>query len=116
VPEWYFLPFYAILRSIPNKLLGVVALLLSIMVLLVLPQIVKPLSRSLDFRPFSKAGFWSFVMIALILGWVGAKPAAYPFINVAQMVTFLYFSFLLILFPFLAWLEAKLWLDFLDKK
>jgi len=113
VPEWYFLPFYAILRSIPNKLLGVVALLLSILVLLVLPYIVKPLSRSLDFRPFSKAVFWSFVVVALILGWVGAKPAAYPFINVAQVATFLYFFFLLFLFPFVSWIEAQLWVNFL---
>lgn len=112
VPEWYFLPFYAILRSIPNKLLGVLALLLSILVLLFLPYIIKPLSRSLDFRPFSKAVFWIFLVVTLILGWVGAKPAAYPYVDVAQVATFLYFFLLLFLFPFVAWLEAKLWLNF----
>jgi len=109
VPEWYFLPFYAILRSIPNKLLGVLALLFSILVLLALPYIVHPLTRSLDFRPLSKAVFWIFVVVSFLLGWLGAKPASYPYVGIAQVATFLYFFILLALFPFVAWLEGQVW-------
>lgn len=112
VPEWYFLPFYAILRSIPNKLLGVLALLFSILALIALPFIVKPDVRSLDFRPLAKFFFWVFLFDTFILGWLGAKPAAYPFTVVGQIATFLYFFLLLALFPYLARFEALLWKDF----
>jgi len=109
VPEWYFLPFYAILRSIPNKLLGVLALLFSILSLLVLPLIVRPSVRSLDFRPLSRVFFWYFVLVSCLLGWLGAKPIAYPFLNLVQFSSFFYFFLLLFFLPFLARLEASLW-------
>lgn len=112
VPEWYFLPFYAILRAIPNKLLGVLALIFSILALIALPFIIKPDVRSLDFRPLAKFFFWVFLFDTFILGWLGAKPAAYPFTVVGQIATFLYFFLLLALFPYLARFEALLWKDF----
>jgi len=110
VPEWYFLPFYAILRSIPNKLLGVLALLASILVLLLLPHIVTPNVRSLDFRPLSKIIFWFFVLVSLLLGWLGAKPASYPYVTIAQIATFFYFFILLIILPLVSLIENRIWL------
>jgi len=111
VPEWYFLPFYAILRSIPNKLMGVVALLLSILVLLLLPYIVRPATRSLMFRPLSKFVFWFFLITCFILGWLGAKPASYPYVTIAQIFTFFYFFTILCLFPVIAYLELAVWIE-----
>jgi len=116
VPEWYFLPFYAILRSIPNKLFGVLGLLFSILVLLALPYIIVPNVRSLDFRPFSKIVFWFFVLVALLLGWLGAKPASYPYVTIAQIATFFYFFILLIVFPLVAQLENRIWLFINESK
>jgi len=109
VPEWYFLPFYAILRSIPSKIGGVLALLAAILCLLVLPFIVDPDVRSSDFRPLMKITFWFFVVTTMILGWIGAKPIAYPFLIIGQVATFFYFFILLVLFPFIGWLERVLW-------
>jgi len=116
VPEWYFLPFYAILRSIPNKLLGVLALLFSILVLLLLPHIVIPNTRSLDFRPLSKALFWFFLLVSCLLGWLGAKPASYPYVTIAQISTFFYFFILIFLFPFVAELENRIWFSLNEGK
>jgi len=109
VPEWYFLPFYAILRSIPSKIGGVVALLAAILCLIVLPFIVNSDIRSTDFRPLMKFTFWCFVVVTFILGWIGAKPIAYPFLIIGQIATFFYFFILLVVFPFIAWLERVLW-------
>lgn len=109
VPEWYFLPFYAILRSIPSKLGGVIALLAAILSLILLPFIIKVDTRSADFRPFMRIAFWWFVVVTFILGWIGSKPIAYPYLIIGQIATFLYFFILLILFPFIGWLEKKLW-------
>jgi quinol-cytochrome oxidoreductase complex cytochrome b subunit len=109
VPEWYFLPFYAILRSIPSKLGGVIALLAAILSLILLPFIVKVDIRSSDFRPFMRFAFWCFVVVTFILGWIGSKPIAYPYLIIGQVATFLYFFILLVLFPFIGWLEKKLW-------
>jgi len=109
VPEWYFLPFYAILRSIPDKLSGVLALAFAILVLFVLPFISFPQIRSMDFRPFSRLLFWFFVSDCFILGWIGSKPVEYPFIEIGQLATFFYFFYFLILQPILVKIENFFW-------
>lgn len=95
VPEWYFLPFYAILRSIPDKLFGVLALLASILVLAFFPFLNNPSFRSFHFRPLSKILFSFFVLFAFMLGWIGAKPIEYPFLFLGQLLSFLYFYLVL---------------------
>jgi quinol-cytochrome oxidoreductase complex cytochrome b subunit len=109
VPEWYFLPFYAILRSIPDKLSGVLALLFAIVVLFVIPYISNTQIRSMDFRPFSKFLFWFFVSDCFILGWIGSKPVEYPFIEIGQTATIFYFFYFLILQPFISKIENFFW-------
>lgn len=109
VPEWYFLPFYAILRSIPDKLLGVVAMLFSILILALVPFITRPDVRSLAFRPISKILFWFFVLDCLLLGWVGGKPVQYPYLEVGQLATLFYFSYFLVLSPAAIALEKSFW-------
>lgn len=101
VPEWYFLPFYAILRSIPNKLLGVIAMFGSIGILFFLPWIDRHPVRSAKFRPYYRIAFWIFVVNCFILGWVGANPPEGNFVMIGQMATAYYFFHFLILIPFL---------------
>jgi len=108
VPEWYFLPFYAILRSIPDKLGGVVAMILAILVLLILPLTNISKIRSSQFRPLYSFFYWFLVAIFLILGWIGQKPVETPFIEVGMISTFFYFLFLTILIPLIGWLENVL--------
>jgi len=108
VPEWYFLPFYAILRSIPDKLFGVVAMLLAILVLLVIPFIHQPYYRSMQFRPISRVLFWFFLADCFILGWIGSQPAEAPFIGIGQMASIFYFFYLLILLPSAIYIENRL--------
>jgi len=105
VPEWYFLPFYAILRSIPDKLGGVVAMILAILVLLILPLTNISKIRSSQFRPLYSFSYWFLVAIFLILGWIGQKPVESPFIEVGMVSTFFYFLFLTVLIPLIAWVE-----------
>nr|YP_010954678.1 cytochrome b [Dorcus curvidens]WMW30063.1 cytochrome b [Dorcus curvidens] len=95
-PEWYFLFAYAILRSIPNKLGGVIALVMSILILLILPFINKKMMQSTQFYPLNKILFWSFVTIVILLTWIGARPVEDPYISVGQILTILYFSYFLI--------------------
>ncbi len=104
VPEWYFLPFYAILRAIPIKELGVLAMFGSILILFVLPWLDRSPVRSARFRPLYKQLFWLFVVNFLILGWVGAKPAEGMYVTIAQICTALYFGFFALL-PVLAKVE-----------
>nr|YP_009229333.1 apocytochrome b [Verticillium nonalfalfae]ALT31481.1 apocytochrome b [Verticillium nonalfalfae] len=99
VPEWYLLPFYAILRSIPNKLLGVIAMLAAILIILALPLVDLGKSKGLQFRPLSKVAFWIFVANFLILMQLGAKHVESPFIEFGQISTVLYFSYFLIIIP-----------------
>lgn len=94
VPEWYFLPFYAIPRSIPDKLGGIVLLLLAIVILFVLPFITENRIRNGSFRELHKLGFYFFVVICLYLGWLGGKPIEYPFLQLGQIITVLYFAYL----------------------
>jgi len=108
VPEWYLLPFYAILRSIPNKLLGVIAMLSAILIILALPIVDLGRSRGLQFRPLNKAAFFIFVANFLILMQIGAKHVEDPFILLGQISTILYFGHFLIIVPFLSILENTL--------
>ena len=108
VPEWYLLPFYAILRSIPNKLLGVIAMFSAILILLIMPLIDMSRSRGIQFRPFSKIAFFIFISNFLILMLLGAKHVESPFIEFGQISTILYFSYFLIIVPFTSLLENSL--------
>jgi len=109
VPEWYFLPFYAILRSIPNKLGGVLLLLSAILVLLLLPFFVKFEIRSSQFRPLSAVFFWFFLSNCFILGWLGGQPVEAPYVVAGQLSTIFYFIYFLIILPLLSKLEKRLW-------
>jgi len=108
VPEWYLLPFYAILRSIPNKLLGVIAMFAAILILLVMPFTDLGRSRGLQFRPLSKIAFFIFVANFLILMQIGAKHVETPFIEFGQISTVLYFSHFLIIVPLVSLIENSL--------
>lgn len=108
VPEWYFLPFYAILRSIPSKLGGVIAMGGSLIVLFFIPFINTSEIRSTTFRPLFKIFYWLLVADFLILGWVGQKPVKDTYIFVGQVATCFYFLFFLILIPLIGNIEYKL--------
>nr|YP_010363746.1 cytochrome b [Clinterocera nigra]UNZ13013.1 cytochrome b [Clinterocera nigra]UNZ13039.1 cytochrome b [Clinterocera nigra] len=95
-PEWYFLFAYAILRSIPNKLGGVVALVLSIAILWIMPFINKKNMLSTQFYPINKILFWSFVSIIILLTWIGARPVEDPYIMTGQILTIVYFLYYII--------------------
>ena len=108
VPEWYFLPFYAILRSIPNKLGGVVAMVFAILILVFLPLINFSKIRSSKFRPIFSFFYWFLFVDFLILGWIGQKPVESPFIEVGMFATAFYFFFFILLLPSIGLLEYKL--------
>uniref|UniRef100_A0A060NZN0 Cytochrome b n=1 Tax=Rhodeus atremius suigensis TaxID=80795 RepID=A0A060NZN0_9TELE len=106
-PEWYFLFAYAILRSIPNKLGGVLALLFSILVLTVVPILHTSKQRGLTFRPITQLLFWTLVADMIILTWIGGMPVEYPYTTIGQIASVLYFALFLILSPMAGWLENK---------
>ena len=108
VPEWYLLPFYAILRSIPNKLLGVIAMFSAILILLAMPFTDLSRYRGLQFRPLSKIAFFIFVGNFLILMQLGAKHVESPFIEFGQISTVIYFAHFLIIVPLISLLENSL--------
>jgi len=105
VPEWYFLPFYAILRSIPDKLGGVAAMGGAIVVLLFLPFLNTSEVRSAAFRPIFRKLFWLFFANFLLLGWIGQEVVESPYIFIGQIGTAFYFFFLLFLMPLLGFFE-----------
>jgi len=108
VPEWYLLPFYAILRSIPNKLLGVIAMLAAILIIMLLPISDLGATKGLQFRPLSKIVFYVFLMNFLLLMQLGAKHVETPFIEIGQLSTVLYFSHFLFILPAVSILENTL--------
>ena len=105
VPEWYLLPFYAILRSIPDKLLGVVAMLSAIFILAALPWLDTSKVRSAVFRPLYKQFYWILVIDVLILGYVGAMPAEGLYLLIARVATAYYFLHFLLILPILGKIE-----------
>nr|WDE81360.1 cytochrome b [Empidonax minimus] len=107
-PEWYFLFAYAILRSIPNKLGGVLALAASVLVPFLAPFLHMSKQRTMTFRPLSQLLFWTLVANLLVLTWIGSQPVEHPFIIIGQLASLTYFTILLILFPIIGTLENKL--------
>ena len=108
VPEWYLLPFYAILRSVPDKLLGVVAMLSAILILAVLPWLDTSKIRSAVFRPLYKQFYWILVADVLILGYMGAMPAEGLYLLIARVATAYYFLHFLVILPVLGFKEKTL--------
>jgi len=117
VPEWYFLPFYAILRAItfdinliiftiPSKLGGVLAMFAAIAVLAFLPWLDTSKVRSSAYRPMHKQFFWAFVVVSVILGWLGSKPAEAPYTVLSLIFTGLYFAYFLVVLPLLGLFET----------
>nr|YP_010199517.1 apocytochrome b [Gracilaria baiana]UAD89375.1 apocytochrome b [Gracilaria baiana] len=111
VPEWYFLPFYAILRSIPHKLGGVIAMISAILVLALLPWIHSTEVRSSRFRPVYRFLYWTMLGCCLILGWIGGMPVEEPFVIIGQIASLYYFIYFLCILPLLGNIE-KFLLDF----
>nr|AAT68492.1 cytochrome b [Polypedates megacephalus] len=107
-PEWYFLFAYAILRSIPNKLGGVLALLFSIIILLAVPLTNTSKQRTMAFRPLTKILFWVLIANTVILTWIGGQPVEDPFIIIGQLASGLYFIVFILLFPLTGMAENKL--------
>nr|QBX97465.1 cytochrome b [Emydura macquarii] len=107
-PEWYFLFAYAILRSIPNKLGGVLALLMSILVLLFMPILHLSKQRTTTFRPMTQVLFWCLTTDLLILTWIGGQPVEDPFILIGQIASLLYFTIIFIITPMTSLIENKM--------
>jgi ubiquinol-cytochrome c reductase cytochrome b subunit len=122
VPEWYLLPFYAILRSfvwdihipftsivlIDSKLGGVILMVGAIVMILIMPWLDKSPVRSAVFRPMYRIAFWVFLLACVTLGYIGAQPPAEPFVSIGQVATLVYFSFFLVALPLLAKYEKTL--------
>jgi len=113
VPEWYFLPYYAVLRSIPDKLGGVLAMFGSLLVLLLLPMLHTSDVRSSLFRPLHRIFFWIFTLNWVILGWIGGNVAESPYLEIGQTATVFYFLYILVIVPSLGIAERKFleWTD-----
>lgn len=110
VPEWYFLPLYAVLRSVPNKLFGLFLILAFILCVIFIPFICKNfIIRSTMFRPFYGIVIWFFIFVCLLLGWIGSLPVIDPFIFIGQVLTFLYFFIILVLFPLIGYIEKLIY-------
>ncbi len=108
VPEFYVLPFYAVLRSIPDKLLGVVAMMGVFVCLGAMPWLQTARIRSLAFRPLAAAFYWTMVATAFLLGWIGAMPVETPYLEIGQLLTAYFFAYFLVITPFLGWFEDAL--------
>lgn len=116
VPEWYFLPFYAILRSIPNKLGGVVCMVLAIVILFALPWLDRSYMRSSLFKPFHKILFWFFFFNCFLLGWIGQEIVETPFIEIGQFSSILYFLYFIFFIPVFSFIERFIVQDYIKKK
>jgi ubiquinol-cytochrome c reductase cytochrome b subunit len=108
VPEWYFLPFYAILRAVPDKLGGVVLMVSAIAILFVLPWLDTSPVRSMRFRPVARIALLLWTINFFVLTWVGGKPAEQPYVLIAQLCTAYYFAYFLVILPLLGRLERPL--------
>jgi quinol-cytochrome oxidoreductase complex cytochrome b subunit len=108
VPEWYFLPFYAILRSIPNKIGGVIGMFGSLLVMLTIPFTNSSEIRSTAFRPIFKVCYWLLVVAFFLLGWVGQMPVEYPYTEIGVVSMIYYFFFFIVIIPFLGKIESFL--------
>src|SRR5215212_3237486 len=106
VPEWYFLPFYAILRAIPDKLGGVIAMFGAVVVLALVPWLDTSRVRSANYRPIYRQFFWVFMIVCLLLGWLGAKPPEGGYVLEARICTAYYFAHFLIVMPLLGLFET----------
>ena len=106
VPEWYYLPFYAILRAIPNKLVGVVAMFGSILILFVLPWLDTSRVRSGTYRPIFKQFFWIFALVCIGLGYLGSKPAEGLYVVFSRILTAYYFLHFIVILPLIGLLET----------
>jgi ubiquinol-cytochrome c reductase cytochrome b subunit len=115
VPEWYFLPMYAILRSIPHKLGGVIAMFAALLVLLLLPYLGVSETRSSSFKAIHRKIFWIFILDFLVLGWIGGCAPESPYLEIGQLATLFYFSYFLIIIPLLGLIEKILLSYPLDK-
>lgn len=111
MPEWYFLFAYAILRAIPNKLGGVIALALSVIILAVLPFVHTSFIKGLSFRPLGKIFYWFFMVNFILLTWIGSKPVEDPYIFIGQLSSIFYFSYFLLLVPLAGIVENKILFD-----
>ena len=107
VPEWYFLPFYAVLRAVPDKLMGVLLMFSAVAVLFILPWLDTHKVRSAQFRPYYKQFFWLFFIDCIILGWVGAMPAEGIYVTISRVATAYYFMFFLLIMPILSRYEKS---------
>jgi ubiquinol-cytochrome c reductase cytochrome b subunit len=105
VPEWYFLPYYAILRAIPNKLLGVIAMFSSIAILFFVPWLDTSRVRSAIFRPLYRQFFWIFVLVCIGLGYLGSQPPEGGAVIAARILTAYYFIHFLIILPVIGIVE-----------
>ena len=108
VPEWYFLPFYAILRAVPDKLLGVLAMFGSIAILVFLPWLDTSKVRSGAYRPAFRVFFWMFIANAIVLGWLGAKPPEGLYVIASRLCTAYYFAYFIVILPLLGKIERTL--------
>lgn len=105
VPEWYLLPFYAILRAIPNKTLGVIMMLISILILLIIPFLHNHILNSSKFRPLYLFTIYFFFIDFILLIWIGQALVTEPYILIGQILTFIYFSFFFFFIPFISFFE-----------
>ncbi len=108
VPEWYFLPFYAILRAVPSKFGGVTLMFSSILVLFFLPWLDCSRVRSANYRPIYRIAFWLFIIDCLILGYVGGRPPIEPYLTISRFAATYYFLHFLLLVPFISFFEKPL--------
>ncbi|MCY3855587.1 MAG: cytochrome b N-terminal domain-containing protein [Rhodospirillales bacterium] len=107
VPEWYFLPFYAILRAVPHKLGGVIAMFGAVFVLFALPWLDSSRVRSAAFRPVYRWLFWLFAGNTVLLGWIGANPPEGIYITIGRIATIYYFAHFLVLMPVIGRIERS---------